>query len=65
MLTREIKQQVIDKLLEARAAIEDALRLAKPKARYDPVVVSPSATNRLSNIGNELIRIIGELKETQ
>jgi len=59
------KKNVIAKLITARGAIQDALQLGSPVARFDPVLMPNSARNGLSLVENHLDRIIQELQGEQ
>ena len=59
------KKSVIAKLVAARGAIQDALQLGTPVARFDPVLLPHAARSGLSLMENELDRMIHTLQEEQ
>jgi hypothetical protein len=62
MLPDEHKQRVLAKLRNACNELEDALNLAVPAARYDPVVIPQGTRNELSGMTDDLNRILRELE---
>jgi len=48
MLGHERRSKVLAKLINARCELDDALNLAIPVARYDPVVIPEPARHKLS-----------------
>ena len=59
------KQQVITKLIAARGALDDAVRIGAPGARYDPVVLPEAKRDRVQGIVRDLEELIRELEEKQ
>lgn len=62
---RRIKNDATVKLTSARKEIEDALRLAVPAARYDPILLIPGARTRLANLWDDLGRFVEGPQEKQ
>jgi len=65
MMETRSKKNVIAKLIAARAAIQDALKLGTPVARFDPALLPHAARDGLSVVERDLDRIIQELLEKQ
>lgn len=62
MQARQLKEQVVAKLIGARFELEDVLKLTGPGGRYDPVVIAMAMRNELSVMRDDLHRIIVALK---
>lgn len=65
MLPHEHKRRVLAKLRNACNELEDALNLCVPAARYDPVVIPQGMRNELSEMIDDLSRILRDLEATQ
>lgn len=62
MFRQTQKSGILVKLGQARRELDDALTLATPAARFDPIVVPPPVKNRLAEVRDHLDRIIDEVK---
>ncbi|MBI3476581.1 MAG: hypothetical protein HY010_12680 [Acidobacteria bacterium] len=62
MSDRAQKKGITAKLIQARNELDDALRLATPAARFDPIVVPVRLRNLLTELRDNLNNIIGELE---
>jgi len=65
MLGHERRSKVLAKLTNARCELEDALNLSIPVARYDPVVISERARNKLSAMLDELSAVVRQIEGSQ
>jgi hypothetical protein len=65
MLRHEQRNQVLAKLTNARCEIEDALNISSPVARYDPVIVTKLARDKLSAVIDKLNRVLREIEGSQ
>jgi len=65
MLGHERRSRVIAKLTNARCELEDALNLAIPVARYDPVVISEPARNKLSAMLDDIRALVRQIEGSQ
>ena len=65
MLGHERRSKVLAKLTNARCELEDALNLSIPVARYDPVVISERARNKLSAMLDELAAVLRQIEGSQ
>jgi hypothetical protein len=59
------KQQVIAKLIAARAELEDVLNISTPRARYDSPTLPDATGNEIAAIVRDLERIVQALERTQ
>ena len=59
------KQQVIAKMIAARAELEDVLNISTPRARYDVILMPDSARNEIAVMARDLERIVQALERTQ
>jgi hypothetical protein len=65
MLIQEHKKRVFAKLRSACSEVEDALKLATPAARYDPVIIPEAVRAELSGVVDNLKRILHNLEGSQ
>jgi len=65
MLEMRSKKNILDKLMAAREAIQQALQLGSPVARFDPTLLPSTAKSSLSQMEGHLDRMIQELREEQ
>jgi hypothetical protein len=59
------RKNVIAKVIVARDAIQEALQMGTPVARFDPVVLPETARTMLSVMEDDLGKIIRRLQEEQ
>ena len=59
------KQQIIARLVAAREEIQNAIWLATPIARYDPVLMPQATRDQLSGLREDLEKVIQKFKEEQ
>ena len=59
------KQQVIAKMIAARAELEDVLNISTPRARYDVILMPDAARNEIAVMACDLERIVQALERTQ
>ena len=64
-LRHECRQKVLAKLTTARCELEDALNLSTPAARYDPIVLSEAARNKVTSLIDELKGLVRVLEGAQ
>jgi len=57
------KLQIITRLLAARDEIQNAIWLATPIARYDPVLMPQATRDQLSGLREDLERVIRNFEE--
>ena len=62
MHARQLKEQVVGKLIGARVELEGVLKLTGSGGRYDPGVIALATRNELSVMRDDLHRIIVALK---
>ena len=59
------KQQVVAKLIAARAELEDVLNISTPRARYDSPILPDATRNEIVAIVSDLERTVQALERTQ
>ena len=65
MLGHERRSKVLAKLINARCELDDALNLAIPVARYDPVVTPEPAHNKLSALIDDIRAVVRQIEGSQ